>query len=252
VERASLLAVFAHPDDESLACGGLLALCAEGGVRVSLLCLTRGELGPGDAATLAETRTRELNAAAAVLGLHEVRVLDHEDGMLPWIDPARIEGAVRDAIRDFEPDAVITFDEDGLYWHPDHVAVHERVTSAVEALGAAAPELWYTALPAGTMRAVVDAAGAPVSPEVLGVHADAFGAEAPEPTLVVSAGESARRKLDALRCHRSQVGGGALDRIDDRDAVRLLGTEHYRRAAVGGQGESFLERLGAPVGAVRS
>ena len=252
MERASLLAVFAHPDDESLACGGLIALCAERGIPVSLLCLTRGEHGPGERATLAETRTRELHAAAGVLGVAAVRVLDYEDGMLPWMEHERIEADVSDAIRDFEPDAVVTFDEDGLYWHPDHVAVHHRVTAAVTSLGGSAPELWYVSLPTGAMRAVVDAATGDGSSEVLGVHADAFGAEAPRPTLVIRTGELATRKLAALRCHRSQVDGGALDRIAEEDAERLLGVEHYRRARVGGVGESLLERIGTPVASARS
>lgn len=250
----ALLAVFAHPDDESLACGGLLAVCAEQGARISLLCLTRGERGPGaESDQLAGTRTREIHAAADVLGIADVRLLGHEDGMLPWIDAARIEADVLDAIRDFTPAVVITFDEDGLYWHPDHVAVHERVTAAVGSLGDAAPQLWYVSLPSGAMRAVADAARAAglESATVLGVDPDAFGAEAPEPTLVVSAGALSRRKLEALRCHRSQVAAGPLDHIDERDAARLLGTEHYRRAPVGGAGESFLERLGSPVAAMR-
>jgi N-acetyl-1-D-myo-inositol-2-amino-2-deoxy-alpha-D-glucopyranoside deacetylase len=244
VERASLLAVFAHPDDESLACGGLLALCAAAGVRVSLLCLTRGERGPGEATTLGETRTQELHAAAEVLGVDEVRLLDHEDGMLAWIDSPRIEADVLAAIRDFEADVVVTFDEDGLYWHPDHVAVHGRVTAAVASLGEGGPELWYVSLPAGAMRALAEAGGAGDGPAmVFGVEADAFGADAPEPTLVLSVGEASARKLEALRRHRSQVAGDALDRIDDRDAARLLGTEHYRRARGAAPGASLLERL---------
>ena len=60
----SLLAVFAHPDDESLACGGLLAWCAELGARVSILCATRGEMGRGSRSDLSLVRTNELEAAA--------------------------------------------------------------------------------------------------------------------------------------------------------------------------------------------
>jgi N-acetyl-1-D-myo-inositol-2-amino-2-deoxy-alpha-D-glucopyranoside deacetylase len=260
--ESSLLAVFAHPDDESLACGGLLALCAERGVRVSLVCLTHGEHGPGSGdGDLGETRARELEDAARILGIRDVVLLDHEDGMLPWIDSARLEADILDAVSRFRPDVVVTFDEDGLYWHPDHVAVHVRTTAVLARLGASAPALRYVSIPIGTMRAVIEAvtshaavgnAAPERAPErILGVEdPDAFGSMAPAPTLVVQAGRLAGRKLAALRCHRSQIEGSALERIDERDAARLLGTEHYRSAPVGAPGDSFLEGLGQPFTAV--
>ena len=244
---SSLLAVFAHPDDESLASGGLLARCAEAGVRVSLLCLTHGEHGPGGAVEqLRDTRASELREAARMLGVRDLVLLDHEDGMVPWIDERVLESDILDAIRRFRPDVVVTFDEDGLYWHPDHIAVHERTTSVVANLGPSGPALFYASLPAGMMRAVVE--GAPDhSGQVLGVSdVDAFGSMAPAPTLVVHSGHLARRKLAALRCHRSQVAGTALGSIDDDEGAQLLGTEHYRRAQVGLSGDVFLERFAAP------
>jgi LmbE family N-acetylglucosaminyl deacetylase len=248
---SSLLAVFAHPDDESLASGGLLAWCAESGVQISLLCLTHGEHGRGsDGARLRDVRAGELKEAALVLGIHDVQLLNHEDGMLPWINEPLLEADISDAISRFRLDVVVTFDEDGLYWHPDHIAVHERTTSAVAGLGASGPALLYVSLPAGAMRGVVEAASSQpgCSDQILGVSdADAFGSKAPAPTLVVDAGEYACRKLAALRCHRSQVEGSALDCVDERDAPRLLGTEHYRRAEVGARGSIFVEGFGTPV-----
>ena len=251
---SSLLAVFAHPDDESLACGGLLARCAECGVRVSLLCLTHGEHGPGhDRERLRDTRAGELGDAARVLGIRDLVLLDHEDGMLPWIDGAWLEADILGAIRRFQAHVVVTFDEDGLYWHPDHIAVHERTTAAVAGLGTAGPALRYVSMPAGAMRAIVDAASndlecaAEPPRRILGVaDADAFGSMAPAPTLVVEAGEFAGRKLAALRCHRTQLDGSALEHLSERDAARLLGTEHYRRAEVGSRDDVFIERFGYP------
>ena len=263
---SSLLAVFAHPDDESLACGGLLARCAECDVRVSLLCLTHGEHGPGhdgerspehDAERLGDIRAGELRDAARVLGIRDLILLDHEDGMLPWIHHARLEADILGAIRRFRPHVVVTFDEDGLYWHPDHIAVHERTTAAVAELGIAGPALRYVSMPRGRMRAVVDAASndlehgdEPPRP-ILGVaDADAFGSMAPAPTLVVEAGEFAGRKLAALRCHGTQFDGSALAYVSERDAARLLGTEHYRRAEVGSRDDVFFERFGTPMNAL--
>jgi LmbE family N-acetylglucosaminyl deacetylase len=248
----SLLAVFAHPDDESLACGGLLAMCADAGVHVSLLCLTRGENGPGAGrGSLGDTRVAELDNAARILGVRDVTVLRHEDGMLPWISASLLEADIQAAIERFSPEVVLTFDEDGLYWHPDHVAVHEPTTAAVADMGASSPALWYVSLPSGAMRAVADAAGPDRAGPVLGVtDMDAFGSMAPQPSLVVDASSFAVRKLEALRCHRSQVDGSALDAMAASDAPRLLGTEHYRRASVGAAHDTFMDRFGAPAASV--
>lgn len=254
----SLLAIFAHPDDESLACGGLLARCAQAGARVSLLCLTRGEHGPGgDPHTLGETRARELHEAARVLGVHDVTMLEHEDGMLPWVDRAALEADIGAAIRRTAPDVVVTFDEDGLYGHPDHIATHERTTAVVAGLGDAAPALRYVSMPRGAMRALVTAVSAArrVTPEgvgattIFGLDSDAFGAMAPPPTLVVDGAFFAVRKLHALRCHRTQVAGSLLEETSDDDAVRHLGVEHYRHADVGSRAPAFIDDFGAPVAA---
>ena len=253
----SLLAIFAHPDDESLACGGLMARCAERGARVALLCFTRGEHGPGpDRERLADARTVELYASARVLGIQDVVLLEHEDGMLPWIDPATLERDIRDAIERFAPDVVVTFDADGLYWHPDHLTLHERVTAVVAGLGPAAPALRYVSVPEGVMRHVMEAAaddpacaGVRSSP-ILGIEAvDAFGSGAPAPDLIVEAGSCAGKKVAALRSHRSQVAGTALDCLDALLAARILGTEHYRRAEVGAPGAAFSDCLATPAAA---
>ena len=86
-----LLAVFAHPDDESLACGGTLAMCAAEGARVSLLCATLGEAGrrsPGcsEDVGLGAVRRAELHEASRSLGIDEVILLDHPDGSMNGVD----------------------------------------------------------------------------------------------------------------------------------------------------------------------
>jgi LmbE family N-acetylglucosaminyl deacetylase len=276
----SLLAVFAHPDDESLACGGLLAWCAQLGARVSLLCVTHGEDGEhgpesGSQPVLGEIRAQELQAAARVLGISDLIVLDYPDGMLPWVDPAALVADIRDTIRRIRPDVVITFGEDGLYWHPDHIAIHERTTAAVAALAAidavnpvnpvnpanpvnnAVPALYYVTMPPGSMRAVVDHAEATVPRQapggrpprlILGIeNADAFGALALAPTLVVDASQFAARKLAAIKCHRTQLGDSALNLLAESDAPRLLGTEYFRRSEVGSAADAFIERFASGV-----
>lgn len=258
----SLLAVFAHPDDEALACGGLLAWWSALGLRTSLLCLTRGELGAqgapgadGDrrAARLAAIRARELQDAAAILGIGHVTLLGHADGMLPWTDPDLLASDIARVIDRVAADVVVTFDADGLYWHPDHIAVHERTTAAVAARTSAPPALYYVTMPPGAMRAVADhardaAARSHAAPPraVLGVSdPDALGACAPPPSLVLDTGAFAGRKLRAIKCHRSQLREDALALVTTDSAPRLLGAEHYRRAEVGARGETLLDRLGA-------
>ncbi|MDE3156284.1 MAG: PIG-L family deacetylase [Acidobacteriota bacterium] len=251
----TILAVFAHPDDESLACGGTLARAAEEGARVVLLCLTRGEQGSiSDAALvpdgdLGAVRARELREAAAVLGLAQVVVLDHPDGQLPWVDARLLEAEILVSIRHFQPDAIITFGADGLYWHPDHVAVHERTTAAVAALNARRPALYYVTMPEGTMRAVVEAAPGREAAEARpwGLNPDAFGAEAMPPTLVVDVAAYAARKLAALRCHRTQMGpANPLARLTDEQARDLLGREHFHGAPRASTTGFPLDVLGEP------
>lgn len=275
----SVLAVFAHPDDEAIAAGGLLAWCASLGAAVSLLCMTRGEHGQGTG-DVGEMRSRELDAAARALGIGDVTLLDHEDGMLAWLDADRLQADITTAIDRYKPAVVVTFDADGVYGHPDHVAVHERTTTAVRALAAGAPALYYVTTPPGAMRAVADhaartfqgrpgdrrprpgrggsaipgsdtgcAAGGRPPTNILGVaDPDAFGAAAPPPTLVVDAGRFAARKLAALACHASQFHDSALAFVGERDAPRLLGVEHYRRAAAGAAGLTFLDAFGMSPG----
>jgi LmbE family N-acetylglucosaminyl deacetylase len=159
----TILALFAHPDDESLACGGTLARISDAGARVVLYCASRGEAGStadpalvpdGD---LGRVRTRELQDAAATLGIGELLIGDHPDGSLRWTPTMRLRQDIALTVQRHRPDAVITFDEDGLYWHPDHVGMHEHTDAAVSALGSNAPALYYVTIPHGVISAIVEA-----------------------------------------------------------------------------------------------
>src|SRR5262245_33457322 len=113
----TVLAVFAHPDDESLACGGTLARLADAGLRVVLVMASHGErgshLGPIRDDELGEIRTRELQAAATTLGVAELVVLDHPDGDLRWARVTEFQAQLTLMMRHYAPAAVITFGEDG-------------------------------------------------------------------------------------------------------------------------------------------
>lgn len=133
-----LMCVLAHPDDESLATGGILAKYAASGVQTHLVMATRGERGwfgpaanyPGPQA-LGRLRQAELRAAADVLGLHEVVFLDYQDGQLDQADPAEVIAKIVSQLRRVQPDVVVTFDPNGMYGHPDHIAISQLTTTAV-------------------------------------------------------------------------------------------------------------------------
>ncbi len=253
----TILAVLAHPDDESLACGGTLARAADAGARVVVLCGSRGERGsvsdPDLVAgrTLADVRHEELLAAAAVLGVSEVIALAHPDGDLRWANVPQFHADIVRVIEEQRPDAVITFDEDGLYWHLDHVGVHERTYTAVKSLGGAAPPLYYVTLPRGAMRQIVDAAkrksGAPADSSFWGIPAEAFGGSARVPDFVVEVGPWVPRKLAALRRHQTQMGPqNPVAWIDEEDGRRWLGIEQFRRSPLSSAAPRILETLATP------
>jgi LmbE family N-acetylglucosaminyl deacetylase len=139
-----LLGILAHPDDESLGCGGVFARYAAEGVETYLVTATRGERGryrglpPGDAGhpgaeALSRIREAELRAAAAILGIREVSLLDYPDGDLDRADPRRAIDRIAGHIRRIRPQAVLTFAPDGGYGHPDHIAISQFVSAAVVA-----------------------------------------------------------------------------------------------------------------------
>ncbi|HVY93960.1 MAG TPA: PIG-L family deacetylase [Bryobacteraceae bacterium] len=132
-----LLAVLAHPDDESLGFGGTLARYAAEGVETYLVTATRGEhgrfgpLGKGaDPAEVGRVREAELRAAAAVLGIRELSILGYPDGGVDQVDAQTAIRAVVSHIRRIRPDVVITFGPEGAYGHPDHIAVSQITTAA--------------------------------------------------------------------------------------------------------------------------
>ncbi len=140
----TILAIFAHPDDE-IGVGSTLAHYADAGVRIILACASRGEAATiycEDCAThetLGEVRTRELECACQHLGISELRWLDWPDGGIKDLPRPEAVRQITALIREIRPDVILTHPENGLYPHPDHLAVWEIVRDAFTA--AADPEL---------------------------------------------------------------------------------------------------------------
>jgi N-acetylglucosamine malate deacetylase 2 len=253
----TILAVFAHPDDESIACGGTLARLADAGARVVLICASRGEKGSvSDQALIADAdlatvRSRELREAARVLGISDVVLYEHPDGDLRWADVPQFHVEIVLAIHNYKPDSVITFGEDGLDWHLDHIGVHERTYTAVKSFGPSAPPLYYVTMQHGVMTELVQTAvanGLTLRANPFGIEPDVFGEHAKPPTLIVDVHDWVPRKLSALWCHRTQVGADSPFRhITDAQARELLGVEQFRRSPLDAGWSSVLEQLGGRV-----
>jgi LmbE family N-acetylglucosaminyl deacetylase len=236
MSAGGVLAVFAHPDDESLLAGGTLAACAQAGLEVALLSLTRGELGEiSDPALatrddLAVVRARELETAGGTLGASWTECLDFPDGSLAWVSSDEVREAVAQRIADHAPQAVITFAPEGLYWHPDHLATH-RLT--VEAVAGASDSLWlYGATwPAGLAERLASAVHElGLAADLWGLDPAAFGAEERTITTVLDVGSFLSAKLAALRAHRTQLGSDhVLSTMPDDLAAKLMAREYFVR-----------------------
>lgn len=136
-KKLKLLAVLAHPDDESLGFGGTLARYAAEDVETYLVTATRGERGRfgslgkgGDPVEVGRVREAELRAAATVLGIREVSILNYPDGAVDQIEVTTAVRAIVSQIRRIQPDVVVTFGPEGAYGHPDHIAISQFTAAA--------------------------------------------------------------------------------------------------------------------------
>jgi LmbE family N-acetylglucosaminyl deacetylase len=199
---ATLLAFGAHPDDIEIGCGGTVRKLIEQDWRAVHVCVTSGEAGSStiDKSALAATREQEARRAAEVLGSERVEFLRAPDGLTQYSREQKI--AVIDLIREVRPEILFVHASSDAF--PDHRVVHELVMGALA--GAAGP--WYQ-----------EATGEPHSP------ATVLGYEVWHPLtthqLAVDISATVERKLEALRCHRSQIEATHYDQA-------FLGLARYR------------------------
>ncbi len=266
-----LLAVFAHPDDETFGTGGTLAYYARHGVEVYLICATRGEVGeaPPDLKgfqSTGEMREDELRCAAGILGLKAVYFLGYRDSGMPGspdntnpraLAAQPIKAVARELaryIRELQPQVVITFDPIGGYRHPDHIAIHRATVEACRISGDPSqaidnlppftpPKLYYSTFSRRFMRTAVRVLKLlRQDPEHFGTNRDIdltslvdveFPIHATIPTR-----EVARIKERAMACHSSQ--GGSLP-APLRWLQRLLGADETFMRAIPSEPPSRLE-----------
>jgi LmbE family N-acetylglucosaminyl deacetylase len=154
------LAVVAHPDDESFGLGAVLAAFVEQGAAPSVLCFTHGEASTlhGVDGDLRQIRAEELAAAARLLGLAHVDLLDERDGRLDSTAGHVLDKAVLEAVHRHDCDGLLAFDVTGITGHPDHIAATRAALSVGTELGL--PVLAWT-LPESVAHTLNTEFGAP-------------------------------------------------------------------------------------------
>jgi LmbE family N-acetylglucosaminyl deacetylase len=243
-----LMAILAHPDDESLGNGGLLAKYAAEGVKISLLTATRGERGwfgdpqayPG-LEELGRIRENELLDAAEVLNIRYVDFLGYLDGELDQADPVAAIGKIAGHVRHVRPDVVVTFGPYGSYGHPDHIAISQFATAAL--LEAANPNsIHYPDLPPYRVAKLYYMAE---TEEMSAVYQEVFGelvmhvdglrrGMVPWPgwsvTTRIDTWDYWRTALRAISCHRTQLPAyQVLETLSEEQRRVLWGTQCYYR-----------------------
>ena len=248
-DSLKLLAVFPHPDDETLGLGPTLAKYASEGVETYLVCATRGERGWFDSEGpdpgwegVARIREAELRCAADQLGLREVNFLDYVDGDVDQANSTEIIGKIVAHIRRIKPHVVVTFPPDGSYGHPDHIALSQFTNAA---LVCAADEsykdsdaqvshrvskFYYMVDSMDMVNAANETFGG-ISMEVDGVTRSHVGWPDWQITTRVDTEKSLEPVHKAVHCHKSQLPGyGPFAQMSAAELVIFYRTGTFYRA----------------------
>ncbi len=190
----TLLAILAHPDDETFPMGGTLAKAAAEGKRVHLVTATRGERGISgmSAAETAVLREAELRRACAELGVQQLTFLDYVDGTLANIPDSVGAARLLALMRQSLPDVIVTFGPDGISGHPDHLAVYRWTTAVFDQYQQEAERplrLYYIAPSEATQQGC----GIPPPAEAVG-----------GPVAFIDVGDFLVQKVRAAQQHQSQ------------------------------------------------
>lgn len=259
-----MLGVFAHPDDE-MGVVGTLAMYAAQGAKVHLVCVTRGELGeisdPSLASreSLGKVREGELRKVCRILGIEEPFFLGYRDSGMPGTadnshpaslnqaDPAEVMGKLVRLIRQLRPQVVLTFDERGIYGHPDHLAIHRHTKEAFFLAGDKASyseqfsrgispfspqRLYYFTIPRSRLRQMVqqmEAAGITMPSDF--PDPEDIGTPDEEVTTAIDVSSYLELKRRATAAHRTQQGpNNPFAQLPEEALVPLFRTEFFHRA----------------------
>lgn len=247
----TLMAVHAHPDDEVISTGGVLARYAAEGVRTVLVTCTNGEQGdapggikPGeeghDTGEVSRIRLKELSESVAHLGIEHVELLGYRDsGMDGWeanghpdafanVPVEVAAGRLGELMERYRPQVVLTYDENGGYGHPDHIQAHRIALAATEATGIP-DKLYYGAVPRSGVERLMEymrTAGIDTGdfdPD------DDFGVPDEQITATIDVSAYAERKIKALEAHGSQTENMFLLRLPEDVREMIFGGEAFTR-----------------------
>jgi N-acetyl-1-D-myo-inositol-2-amino-2-deoxy-alpha-D-glucopyranoside deacetylase len=249
---ATLLLVHAHPDDESISTGGVMMKAKAHGHRVVLVTATRGEVGEiynmdeeSSRPRLGEIRTEELRNATEILGVDRQEFLGYRDsGMVDTDDnkdprsfhQAKLEDAAAKlavVFREERPAVVVTYAEDGVYGHPDHIKAHHVTNAALDLLekeDLTVKKLYYTAIPRSMMEAFAQQMPEEAR-QAMGGNMRIAGTPDELVTTRVDVHEYVDRKREAFRAHRSQNDPNSwFSTMQDQVYELAFGTEYYQLA----------------------
>jgi len=235
------MVVHAHPDDEAISTGGILARYGKEGIRTVLVTCTDGSAGDGpggvkpgepghDPDAVAAMRREELERSCRVLGVQHLELLGFTDsGMMGWAQndapgsfwstpvPEAAAGLVR-LFEQYQPEVVVTYDANGFYGHPDHIQAHRITMEAIERTGipnklyfTAVPKSWFADLGNRLKELGIEFPVPEVSPEDAAVPAEdrasgpeEWGTPDEDVTTVVDVASAVDEKYDSLVAHSSQ------------------------------------------------
>ncbi|MBV8717205.1 MAG: PIG-L family deacetylase [Chloroflexi bacterium] len=254
--RRTLLAVHAHPDDECISTGGILARYAAEGVRTVLVTCTDGAVGEISDPSLAspenlvEVRSRELDASVRILNISRLVKLGYRDsGMDGTADnnhpasfqQADLEEAIRrvvDVVREEQPQIIVTYDERGGYGHPDHIRAHQVAVAAFnrthdEPNGPT--KLYYAVIPRSALRAFGErlrAAGIETPFSEIDDSAMTIGVNDDRVTTTVDVSAYVDAKRAALEAHATQMGPDQFFmKLPQELFAEAFGRETFQRMA---------------------
>jgi N-acetyl-1-D-myo-inositol-2-amino-2-deoxy-alpha-D-glucopyranoside deacetylase len=254
-DQSPVLFVYAHPDDETFGVAGTMALLRQRDVPITLICATRGEAGGISDATLAtqetlgQVREAELRAAMDIVGVGDIRLLDYRDSGMegtPENDDPRclhqapeenVAADIAAIIREIRPAVVVTFGPDGIYGHPDHLAIHRAATRAVHLAAAAGsggggwqtPRLYYQTSSRERMIARAAHRKGPFT-HMSDERIAQLGTPRAEISFALDVSSVVTTKETAMRAHRTQIGpNGPMSELPRDEVLQMLSREHYVR-----------------------
>ncbi len=253
-----LMVVHAHPDDEAIGSGGILKKYSDQGIRTVLVVATKGEAGEIDGRIpmgeererIVDLRLEELECSRRILGVQQVHFMGYRDsgmagrpenklpGAFAAADPEEAVGRLVEIIRMEKPHVITTYNENGIYGHPDHVMVNRVTVRAFEEAGRVDRyphlrlepwqplKLYYQVIPLSRIRRLGEimrsrAKQLEIDPESMGTDDDTI-------TTWIDIRDFVKEKFAAIRCHKSQIGENSFFRqFTESQRNELFGFECF-------------------------